>query len=43
MNTPAEYQAQIESLMAMNIRLQIELTKALESVAEAHKKNGGQI
>ena len=43
MTTPEEYQAQIESLMAMNIRLQLELTKAMEAVAEAHKKNGGQI
>ena len=33
MTTPEEYQAQIESLMAMSIRLQLELTKALESVA----------
>ena len=31
------------ALMAMNLKLQIELTKALEAVAEAHKKNGGQI
>jgi len=39
MKTPKQYEAEIESLMAMNLKLQIELTKALEAVAEAHRKS----
>ena len=38
MTTPEEYETQIESLMAMNIRLQIELTKALEAVAQERRE-----
>ena len=38
MKTPTQYEAELESLRAMNIKLQIELTKALEAVAANHKK-----
>ena len=37
MTTPEEYETQIAALMAMNLKLQIELTKALEAVAEARR------
>lgn len=37
MKTPKEYEIEIESLRAMNLKLQLELTKALEVVAEAHR------
>ena len=37
MKTPDQYEAELESLRAMNAKLQLELTKALEAVAEAHR------
>ena len=38
MTTPQEYEAEIISLLAMNLRLEVQLTKALEAVAEMHAK-----
>lgn len=38
MKTPNQYEAELELLRAMNAKLQIELTKALEAVAELHQK-----
>ena len=38
MKSPAEYESQIAALMAMNIRLHIELTKALEAVAQERRE-----
>lgn len=36
MKTPKEYEDEIESLRAMNTKLQIQLTKALEALALEH-------
>ena len=36
MTTPQEYEAEIESLLAMNLKLKVQLTKALEAVAQIH-------
>jgi hypothetical protein len=38
MTTPEEHETQIAALMAMNLKLQLELTKALEAVAEARRE-----
>ena len=36
MTTPQEYTDEIISLREMNLKLKVELTKALEAVAEIH-------
>ena len=41
MTTPEEYESQIAALIAMNIRLKIELTKALEAVAQERRNQKG--
>ncbi len=38
MKTPEQYEAEIATLRAMNANLQLQLTKALEAVAEERRE-----
>ncbi|MFA9263057.1 MAG: hypothetical protein ACEQSB_06980 [Undibacterium sp.] len=43
MKTPKEYEIEIESLVAMNLKLQIQLTKALEAFVRTLETNNAAI